>query len=46
MICSPVNLLFFMSVILLVVDGLHSLWLGMAGGVQVSVECRPRAGSL
>jgi hypothetical protein len=34
MICSSVNLLFFMSVILLV-DGLHELYAGTAGGGQV-----------
>jgi hypothetical protein len=34
MICSSVNLLFFMSVILLV-DGLHCLQAGMAGWGQV-----------
>jgi hypothetical protein len=32
MICSSVNLLFFMSVILLLVDGLPKLRLGTAGG--------------
>jgi hypothetical protein len=34
MICSSVNLLFFMSVILLK-DGLHDLYLGTAGRGQV-----------
>lgn len=37
MICSSLNLLFFMSVILLVVDGLHELQTGTAGGGQVIV---------
>jgi hypothetical protein len=36
MICSSLNLLFFMSVILLVVDGLHELQTGTAGGGQVN----------
>lgn len=35
MICSSVNLLFFMSIILLV-DGLHYLYAGTAGRGQVS----------
>jgi hypothetical protein len=35
MICSSVNLLFFMSVILLV-DGLHEFYVGTAGGGQVT----------
>ena len=33
---SSVNLLFFMSVLLLVVDGLHELQLGTADGGQVT----------
>jgi acyl dehydratase len=37
MICSSVNLLFFMSVILLV-DGLHELYAGTAGGGQVTLR--------
>ncbi|WP_269633244.1 hypothetical protein, partial [Pelomonas sp. BJYL3] len=36
MICSSVNLLFFMSVILLV-DGLHYLYAGTAGRGQVKI---------
>jgi hypothetical protein len=42
MICSSVNLLFFMSVILLV-DGLHELYAGTAGGGQVTYQRRTLA---
>ena len=37
MICSSLNLLFFMSVIL-PKDGLHYLYIGTAGGEQVSIS--------
>jgi hypothetical protein len=36
MICSSLNLLFFMSVILPMVDGLHEPQTGTAGGGQVT----------
>jgi hypothetical protein len=45
MICSSVNLLFFMSVILLK-DGLHDLYLGTAGRGQVSAAVCTEARSV
>ena len=45
MICSWVNLLFFMSVILLTVDGLHQLQIGTAGGGQLTHTDQARSDS-
>jgi hypothetical protein len=45
MICSSVNLLFFMSVILLV-DGLPGNYAGTAGRGQVTATVRPAFGQL